>query len=170
MEANNVSGSTNSPIPKFSSSVSFQSQLFEGKLCYLTMILHSHIPPLHPANPDSTAPRRAPPGALQGCFTRSGAKEIRSVDLAPGEIPWKQQKHEKCYYPEISNREAERAPVPYGSAFPSTELWCQVQPNPKWVFVLQRAALFSSHPVYAAYPFTSTEYLRFKSNPPKAHH
>lgn len=143
------------PIPKFSSSVSFQSQLFEGKLCYLTMILHSHIPPLHAANPDSTAPRQAP--------ATSHVQEERNMLCRS--CPWGNlveaaglQKHEKYHCLEISNCDAGRVLVPYGFAFPSTELCCQVPPNPKCLVFLQRGgALFSSYSVYAEHPFTSTE-------------
>jgi len=97
MEANNGngrSGSTNSPIPKFSPPVSFQSQLFEGKLCYLMTILHSHTPPLHTGNPESIAPRQSPSSPEECCmatvFTHSSDKEICSVALPLGENLWKQ--------------------------------------------------------------------------------
>jgi len=71
MEANNETrrgGSINSPIPKFSTPVSFQSQLFEGKLYYLTMILHIHyILPFHTGNPYSIAARQQLSSPWQWC-------------------------------------------------------------------------------------------------------
>lgn len=85
VEANNMSGrssSTNSPIPKFSAPVSFQSQLFEGKLCYLTMILHSHTPPPSTGNPDSFEPRQSPssPGSALGLLY-SQVQEVKESAL-----------------------------------------------------------------------------------------
>lgn len=85
VKANNTSGrsgSTNSPIPKFSAPVSFQSQLFEGKLCYLTMILHSHTPPPRTGNPDSVEPRQSPssPGSALGLLY-SQVQEVKESAL-----------------------------------------------------------------------------------------